>query len=181
MTPTRSALGAAALCVGIAAAAHAQSAPEVPPAIKAPPGEKLVLSAHAAGVQIYTCTAGADGKPQWVLKAPEAQLRDEHGAVIGQHGAGPSWHHGDGSSVNGKMVARAEAPDGKSIPWLLLSATAHGGAGVLEHVSSIQRIHTEGGAAPDAASCDPQKEQNQEVRVPYRADYYFYAPDAARH
>jgi len=180
MSATKSAVNAAAACLGLASAAWAQGAPEVPPAIKAPAGEQLVLRAHAVGVQIYTCTAGADGKPQWTLQAPQAQLRDALGALIGQHGAGPSWRHRDGSTVNGKMVARAEAPDGKSIPWLLLSATAHSGAGVLAHVSSIQRIHTEGGAAPASAGCDAQKEQ--EVRVPYSADYYFYVPaaDAAR-
>ncbi|HVH83743.1 MAG TPA: DUF3455 domain-containing protein, partial [Steroidobacteraceae bacterium] len=77
------------------ATARAQVAPrpEVPDAIKAPAGEQVVLVAHAAGSQIYTCGKGDDGKPQWTLKAPEAQLRDAKGALIGHHDAGPSWKH----------------------------------------------------------------------------------------
>jgi hypothetical protein len=171
-------LGAALASLGLAALAGAQSAPEVPDEIKAPAGEKLVLLAHAMGVQIYTCSTGADGKPQWLLKAPEARLRDDRGRVIGQHGAGPSWRHEDGSTVSAKMTARVDAPDGRSIPWLLLSATAHGGAGVLAQVTSVQRIHTQGGTAPGAASCAPHSNREKEARVSYSADYYFYAPAA---
>src|SRR5205807_7359488 len=83
---------------------HAQvlDAPEVPDAIKVQPGEKVLLRARASGVQIYVCGTGTDGKPEWTLKAPDAELLDEEGAVIGHHSAGPSWKHRDGSAVNGK-------------------------------------------------------------------------------
>ena len=167
---------AAALLLAVPVLVRAQSAPavpQVPDAIKAPAGEALVLRLHALGVQIYACSNSPEGKAQWTLKAPDAQLRDDRGSVVGQHGAGPIWLHKDGSTVTGKMVARAEAGDGKSIPWLLLSATGHSGAGVLTQVTSVQRLNTQGGAAP-ALSCDPQKDK--EVRVPYTADYYFYVP-----
>ena len=147
--------------------------PQVPDAIRAPAGEAVVLRLHALGAQIYTCAKSPEGKVQWTLKAPDAQLRDDRGSVVGQHGAGPSWMHKDGSTVTGKMAARAEAPDGKSIPWLLVTATSHDGDGVLARVTSVQRLNTQGGAAP-AAGCDPQKDKD--VRVPYTADYYFYAP-----
>src|ERR1700739_244123 len=102
--------GAAALLLA-ATAAQAQRTPrpEVPDAIKAPGGEQVVLVAHAAGSQIYTCGKADDGKPQWTLKGPEAQLRDTKGALIGHHAAGPSWKHLDGSSGTGKMVAK-ESP-----------------------------------------------------------------------
>jgi Protein of unknown function (DUF3455) len=158
-----------------AATAHAQSRPDVPDAIKAPAGEQLVLVAHASGSQIYVCGTGADGKPQWALKAPEAELRDDRGAVIGHHSAGPAWRHKDGSSVTGKAVAKSPSPDADSVPWLLVSVVSHDGTGMLAHVSSIQRIHTRGGQPPSADKCGAAQ-QNVESWIPYSADYYFYAP-----
>src|SRR5215475_7808411 len=116
--------------------------PDVPEKIKAPPGEEVVLVAHASGSQIYICQAGADGKLAWTLKAPEAELRDDKGAIIGHHFAGPSWKHNDGSEIKGKAVARVDAPDADSIPWLLLTITDRSGNGVLTRVTSIQRVHT---------------------------------------
>ena len=181
MITRRSLLRAAPLValLGSAGTVPAQTltSPKVPETIQAPAGEKLVLLGHAAGVQIYVCSLDADGKTQkWILKAPEAELRDAHGAVIGHHSAGPSWKHKDGSEITGKAAAKADSPDPQAIPWLLLSVTGHSGEGVLAQVTSVQRIHTHGGKAPDASSCDPVKEKDTEVRVPYRADYYFYAP-----
>ena len=153
----------------------AQPRPMVPDAIQPPAGEHLVLVAHASGSQIYVCGSGADGKPQWTLKAPEAELRDDRGAVIGHHSAGPTWRHKDGSTVTAKAVAKAPAPDPDSVPWLLLTAVSHEEDGVLARVTSIQRIHTKGGQPPAAEKCDASK-QNVESWIPYTADYYFYAP-----
>ena len=171
--PRTAALAAVLTCT--ATYAQVQPRPEVPDAIKAPAGEQVVLVARAAGSQIYTCGKGDDGKPQWTLKGPEAQLRDTKGALIGHHSAGPSWKHLDGSSVTGKMVAKASSPDAGSIPWLLLTAVSHDGKGVLEHVTSIQRAHTKGGQAPPAEKCDPTK-PGVETWIPYSAEYYFFAP-----
>jgi len=148
--------------------------PDVPTAIQAPAEEVVVLEAHAAGVQIYGCHVGADGKPGWTLKAPEAELRDEKDQVIGRHFAGPTWKHRDGSEVTGKMVAKVDAPEAEAIPWLLVSATGHTGNGALGEVSSVQRIHTKGGQAPAAAECSAAKD-GSEARSRYTADYYFYA------
>ena len=162
--------------------AHAQvvDAPEVPDAIKVRPGERVLLRARASGVQIYVCGKSADGKPEWTLKAPEAELLDEQGAVIGHHGAGPSWRHRDGSAVTGKATAHVEAPDRGSIPWLLVAATSHTGQGVLARVTSVQRINTKGGEPPAASSCSSSGtgRKAKEARVPYRADYYFYVAGA---
>ena len=160
---------------GMQAGTYAASAPDVPDQIKAPADEKLVFRAHASGAQIYVCQQGADGKSQWTLKAPEAQLRDPKGAVVGRHYAGPTWTHNDGSEVTGKASAKADSPDPDSIPWLLITATGHSGAGVFSQVTSIQRIHTKGGHAPTPASCDDSK-LGAETKIPYTADYYFYAP-----
>ena len=177
MTPRGTLLRISSLgaLLGYAALAQGSPVPEVPDSIKAPQGERLVLVTHASGSQIYVCTGPADGKPQWTLKAPDAELRDEHGKVIIHHSAGPTWQHRDGSAVTGKAAAQAASPEADSIPWLLLHAVGHQGSGVLTHVTSIQRIHTRGGQAPPAVQCDVSR-LNAETRVPYTADYYFYVP-----
>jgi hypothetical protein len=164
------------LLVGVVTVANGQavSRPDVPAEIKAPANEQVVLQARASGAQIYVCQRGADGKMGWTLKAPEADLHDEQGAIIGRHFAGPTWKHNDGSEVTGKAVARVDSPDSGAIPWLLLTATGHSGNGVLSHVTSIQRIHTSGGQPPTSAGCSASKE-NVEVKSSYTADYYFYA------
>ena len=72
----------------VGACAQTANVPNVPDAIKAPAGEKPVLVAHATGAQIYTCQNTPEGKYAWVLKAPDAQLHDEMGAIIGSHSAG---------------------------------------------------------------------------------------------
>jgi hypothetical protein len=148
---------------------------DIPASLQAPAGETAILRAHATGWQIYTCGAGTDGKPQWTLKAPDADLHDKKGLVIGHHFAGPSWKYKDGSQVIGKAVAHADAPDMKSIPWLLVTAIGHSGDGLFSRVTSIQRVHTEGGQPPPATECDPSK-PSAEARSSYTADYYFYAP-----
>ena len=147
----------------------------MPDKIKAPAGEEVVLQVHASGSQIYVSQPGTDGKLAWSLKAPEAELHDQQGAVIGRHFAGPTWKDNDGSEVTGKAVAKVDSPDSDSIPWLLVTATGHSGDGVLSRVTSIQRIRTKGGLPPPASDCNTAK-QNIEVKSGYTADYYFYAP-----
>jgi hypothetical protein len=157
-------------------AAHAQkiSPPKVPDAIQARPGEEVVLLAHAFGSQIYTCKAGADGKFVWTLKAPDAELKDEKGSVIGTHFVGPAWKLKDGSEVTGKAAAHVDSEDRDSIPWLLVNAVDHAGKGLLTNVTAIQRVHTHGGKPP-ADGCDEPR-RDAETKSSYTADYYFYAP-----
>ena len=68
----------AVLLVALSALANGQgtSRPDVPDKIKAPPGENVVLQAHASGSQIYVCAQDPDQKYGWTLKAPEAELHD---------------------------------------------------------------------------------------------------------
>lgn len=160
--------------IGLTALAQARSA-EIPASLQPPAGEKLVLRAHASGWQIYTCRPDADGKPKWTLKAPDADLHDARGKVIGHHSAGPTWKATDGSEVTGKAVAHTDSPDAGSIPWLLLTATGHSGKGKLATVTSIQRLYTKGGQPSPDATCDAST-ANTETRSTYTADYYFYAP-----
>ena len=146
---------------------------QVPAALQTAADEQLVVRAHAKGDQIYSCKV--DGaQAGWTLKAPEAQLFDKDGKAFGKHFAGPSWEASDGSRVVGKAAANVASPDAESIPWLLVKVVSHAGDGVLARVTSIQRINTRGGKAP-ASGCDAVH-AGQEVRVPYSADYLFFAP-----
>jgi hypothetical protein len=146
---------------------------QVPKELLPPPNEQLLLQVHAKGDQIYTCKSDA-AQFSWTLKAPEAQLIDKNGKPFGKHFAGPSWEASDGSRVTGKAVANAPSPDADSIPWLLVEVTSRSGEGMLARVTSIQRINTKGGKSP-ASGCD-SAHAGQELRVPYSADYVFFAP-----
>jgi hypothetical protein len=146
---------------------------QVPPQIQPPANEQLLLQVHAKGDQVYTCKEGVT-QFAWTLKAPDAQLFDKDGKPFGKHFAGPSWEASDGSRVTGKAVVNVPSPDADSIPWLLVNIVNHEGTGLLSRATSIQRINTKGGKAP-ASGCDTAH-AGQEVRVPYSADYLFYAP-----
>jgi Protein of unknown function (DUF3455) len=149
------------------------AAQEVPQQLQPPANEQLLLRVHAKGDQVYTCKA--DGVQfTWALKAPDAQLFDKDGKPFGKHFAGPSWEANDGSRVTGKAIANTPSPDADSIPWLLINIVSHEGSGVLSRATSIQRLNTKGGKA-SASGCDASH-VGQEVRVPYSADYMFYAP-----
>lgn len=156
------------------ALAQKMSPPNVPDAIHGRPGEEVVLLAHASGSQIYTCRAGADGKLAWTLKAPDAELKDQNGKVIGSHFAGPAWKLEDGSEVTGKAAAHADSDDPNSIPWLLVDVVGHAGSGLLTKATTIQRVNTHGGKPP-ADGCDASH-RDAETKSSYTADYYFYAP-----
>lgn len=148
---------------------------EIPASLRVPENQTLIREVRATGVQIYECKASA-GEPvvfQWSFKAPEAELRDKAGKVFGRHYAGPTWEAYDGSKVVGEVTARDSGPDPNAIPWLLLSATSAAGQGVLSQTTSIQRLMTSGGKAP-AAGCS-EALVGQEARVPYTAEYLFYA------
>ena len=148
--------------------------PNVPDAIQPPADEDLVLIARATGFQIYVCRSDGEGKLAWTLKAPEADLFDEQGKVIGKHFGGPTWQLNDGSQITGKMVTKVDAPDANAIPWLLVTVTSNSGHGALSRVTSIQRVNTVGGLAPATAECS-QSSGEVEFESSYSADYYFYA------
>jgi Protein of unknown function (DUF3455) len=160
--------GFGAVCAGSA------DAQEVPKDIQAPAGEQVLLQVHAKGDQVYVCKEDVS-EYVWVLKAPEAPLFDEDAKPFGRHYAGPTWEANDGSRVKGKAVADAPAPEEGAIPWLLVRVVSHEGDGVLARAVSVQRINTKGGKAP-ATGCD-SKHGGAEARVPYEADYVFWAPN----
>ena len=146
------------------------------PANIAPPADAVLLfELRANGVQIYTCRAKPDDPASfvWTFKAPEADLFDESGQIVGRHFAGPTWQSVDGSAVKGAVLERVAAPRPGAIPWLLLEATGHEGSGVFSSVTYIQRLATVDGVAP-TDGCDADH-AGAEARQYYEATYAFYA------
>jgi len=153
------------LVLATLALAGCASTTPVPENLKPASGQSLKRIVPAKGVQIYECR-----ESRWLFVAPEADLFDQRGNLIGRHYAGPHWEAtGDGSKVVGKLKSRADAPATNAIPWLLLDAKSVGGKGDFSDVTSIQRVATAGGLAPkgDCATGD-------RARVDYTADYYFF-------
>lgn len=146
----------------------------VPESLKVPSNQTLSVKASGVGVQIYECRADKinPSKFGWVFKSPEADLFDSADNQIGKHYAGPTWESNDGSKVVGVVEALYNSPDTSSIPWLLLRAKSNSGSGVFSRIASIQRVDTVGGAAP-AEGCG-KEQAGTEIRVPYKARYYFY-------
>lgn len=162
------------VCLALICSALSLPAQQIPPTLQPPAGEQLFLTLHAKGDQVYACKEGAT-RIAWMLKQPDAQLFDKDGKPFGKHFAGPAWEANDGSRVLGQAVADAPSPDPSSIPWLLVHVVRHeGSTGALSRASTIQRINTKGGKAPDSG-CDSTT-TGREIRVPYAADYLFYAP-----
>ncbi len=179
LAATRIAGRRAALCTLAAVLVGACSTMPVPGQLVPPAGERLQQEVDARGVQIYACRAGktAGEPPAWAFVAPEATLFDPRGRRIGSHGAGPFWAAMDGSRVDGKVIARAEAPDPADIPWLLLEVTSNQTTGRFSGVTSIQRLFTVGGQPP-AQGCTTAHIGTL-VREPYRATYRFFTKDDA--
>ena len=139
-------------------------------------GAVLLFELAARGVQIYVCEAKPDDATSfvWTFKAPEAELFNWRGELVGSHFAGPTWRGHDGSAVVGAVLERADSPQAGAIPWLLLEAKEHEGSGAYSTITHIQRLDTIGGVAP-AEGCDAAH-AGEEVREPYEATYAFYYP-----
>ncbi len=156
-------------------------APVVDESIAVPAGNgHVVFHAAAKGSQNYACgpvTTDGGSSYAWSLTGPEATLDDCHAATMGRHFAsdagGPEWQTLDGAYVVGRKIAASKV-DSRAVPWLLLSVDAHGGAGTLTGARYVQRVRTVGGVAP-ATRCDASRAGTTE-KVPYAADYFFYAP-----
>jgi hypothetical protein len=138
----------------------------LPDAVAAP-GETTILTLHAEGAQVYECKAAADGKLAWAFREPIATLLLD-GKTVGRHYTGPNWEHIDSSAVVGKAIGNAPGATPNDIPWLKLEVTSGRGTGILNGVTTVQRINTVGGKLEGA--CDkPGTYRN----VPYSADYVF--------
>jgi len=156
---------ASLLLLGLPAGAMADDKP-LPAAIAAP-GETVVLTVHAVGMQYYECKQGADGKLAWIFNSPQATLTAGD-KVAGYHAAGPSWELTDGSRITAKAVGNAPGAGANDIAWLKLEVNSHKGSGQLSDVTTVQRINTVGGVLKGA--CDNEKLGRG---MPYAADYVF--------
>jgi hypothetical protein len=134
-----------------------------------PENSSIVLALVADGVQIYESKPNPAGGFQWSLKAPEAELKNAAGEILGKHGAGPSWTLRDSSSIVGSVppLKNLAAPAG--IPWLLVAVKARSGSGTLDKVDYVMRVATEGGVAP----AEPPKTQDETAKAKYHAIYLF--------
>ncbi len=164
------------LAAGCAFAPVVAPSAALPEPLKPDASQRALLSHHARGVQIYRCDA-AEGAFKWAFVAPQAELfaNAQSQAVVGNHGAGPFWQSQDGSKVIGKVKSRADAPAASAISWLLLTTRPEDAPGQLATVTHIQRINTVGGAAP-VQGCVGTADVGQQARVPYTADYVYFAP-----
>ena len=172
---TANALGAAifALCAGSATAqTTAVAAPVVPVAIKAADNERIDFIWRAVGTQNYRCSAKTAGGFEWAFTGPEADLFNAKGDKVGSHGAGPHWAAPDGSKVTGTVKARSPGTTAADIPWLLLATQSAGNPGKMAKVSSIQRINTQSGVAPNSG-CDSTADEGKTVKQAYVSDYVF--------
>jgi hypothetical protein len=135
--------------------------------LRVPQGNKVAARLFGVGTQNYRW----DGT-RWVFVAPEAVLfadAGDHGAVA-IHFGGPTWESVSGSRVVGAVIDHC-TPDPDSIPWLKLEAASTEGPGIFQRVDYIQRLNTVGSIAPAVPGAFP----GQVARVPYSADYFFYA------
>jgi len=147
--------------------------PSVPDSLRPPDGEALIAKVLAKGTQNYECRTNDNATYAWKLSGPDADLTDETGKSVGHHYAGPTWESTDGSKVVGEVKAKADAPGGQGVPWLLLKATSTSGTGIFSKVTSIQRVDTAAGLAP-STGCDAQHVGARQ-NVAYRATYCFYS------
>jgi hypothetical protein len=158
---------ALALLLSSTALAGASAAETPLPDAIAAPGTTTVLSLHAEGAQVYECKAGGDGKLAWSFREPIATLMLD-GKTVGRHYAGPNWEYSDGSAVSGKAAGSAPGAKPDDIAWLKLDVASHRGSGTFADVTTVQRIHTEGGNLKGA--CDTAGTFKS---MPYSADYVF--------
>ena len=138
------------LVLHVAACASPQpptSMVRVPDKLKPAANESLAMIVPAKGVQIYECR-------------------------VRKHYAGPHWESNDGSQILGTVKERADAAVADAIPWLPRAATSVGSEGSFSKVTSIQRVNTVGGVAPEAG-CS-QAAAGTPARIAYTADYYFF-------
>lgn len=134
--------------------------------LQVPPGTEVAFRAYAIGVQVYRWNGMS-----WEFVGPEANLYADpsfHGKV-GTHYGGPTWESKSGSYVMGRLLASCSV-EPSAVNWLLLERRASEGPGLFGDVTHIQRVNTAGGISP----IDPGSFVNEEKRVPYTTEYYFY-------
>jgi hypothetical protein len=145
----------------------------IAPGIRASADEEPAFMLSADGAQIFQCKArlNAPETYAWLFTAPDVTLYDGPRSVARM--ASPNlWESTDDRSSVAGIVRGTQAAGTDNLPWLLMRASPIGDTGIFSGVTSIQRVNTTGGVAP-ANGCDADH-AGAEVRVPFRAEYYFY-------
>lgn len=158
----------------MAAMAPGFSQAALPADVQVPAGHRVVLETVGRGEITYECRekAGMAGQHEWVFVGPMATLTERGGKPLGRYFGPPAtWAHADGSALTGTQLAVAPAGNG-NIPLQLVKANPATGAGMLQGISHIQRVATQGGVAP-ARACNGAAAGQREV-VRYQADYIFW-------
>ena len=186
---------AVALALPLAAQAQSVTPPPVPDKIAVPPPHEAFLLGRARGTQNYECQpVDSLGRVGWVLFTPQATLFGDQDEQLTTHYASPNPHEKgvvvratwqdsrDTSTVWGRVVESsvdANFVKAGAIPWLKLDVETTGaqdgptGGTTLSRTTFIQRLNTDGGAAP-ATGCDRPTDIGKREFVPYAADYFFY-------
>jgi hypothetical protein len=167
----------AALALGSSLGASAQtvfSQDKLAVPVQVPAGTRVVMETVGVGSITYECRAKKDAADQfeWVFVGPDAKLMDRMGAPVGRYFGPPAtWESMDGSKLTGAQVA--VAPNGTgNIPLQLVKANLATGMGAMQDISFIQRVATQGGAAPGTTCTSATVSQKQVVA--YQADYIFW-------
>lgn len=146
----------------------------LPVAMQVPAGHHVGLETRAAGDITYQCRAKKDmaGQHEWVFVGPDAGLKDRSGQRVGKYYGPPAtWESNDGSKITGTQLA--VAPNGAdNIPLQLVKANPAMGQGMMQGVSYIQRVNTQGGIAHKAACFS--ENVGQSLIISYTADYIFW-------
>ena len=187
----------AAALIGLAALGSAEplraakiTPPAVPDTIAIEAGHEPFLIAHAVGTQNFLCVPNEFSEGlSWTFTGPQATLFDDklrqigthflsHNAdVPGSHNA--TWQLGSDSSavwaVTYGVSIDPQWVEPGAIPWFSLKVIGREdgptGGTDLSGTTWIQRIHTVGGARPDASECTSAGKWRM---VPYAAQYVFY-------
>jgi hypothetical protein len=147
-----------------------------------PQGHLKTLVVAGNGLQTYAATSSPSerGKLVWRLKDTTADLQEVFvpnpakqppPPVRVRISPGSVWSALDGSSVVGKVLTTAAAPEATDADWVLFKVIESRGQGILSNVSYIQCASTHAGHAPAIAP----KRIGEVAQVPYFAQYWFYS------
>lgn len=171
--------GLVALAATVASTASAPALAQgrgVPEVLRVPAGNVPLVAVTAYGDITWVCT-DKDGRFEWVLKVPHANMYDADNNFVGYYYGSPrgaTWENKkDGSVVVGKQLALApnKAAGKDTIPLQLVQATVNEGNGAYSKVSYIQRLNTKGGKPTNPCNAAVKGRQ---TLVRYSADYHFF-------
>src|SRR5262249_50115644 len=153
----------------------------VPPEITAPVNTRPFFVGHGVGTQNYVCSPTATGGVAWTLFTPQATLFSDSEQQLTTHFFSPNPDEGNAvvratwedSGDTSRVWAQVTQPSTDSrfvapgaVPWLLLHVVGReagptGGRKLLR-TTDIQRLNTEGGAAP-STGCSAAKDVGGKV------------------